>query len=66
MLSDGLSPVRIYDLLEEGIFMEKYEKPRLEVDYFLTDVITESGPPVACGAEDDELPIIPVNDKGDF
>ena len=46
--------------------MEKYEKPRLEVDYFLTDVITESGPPVACGAEDDELPIIPVNDKGDF
>lgn len=47
--------------------MEQYEKPRLDVEYFLTDVITESdAPPVGCGSADDELPIIPLNDEGDF
>ena len=45
--------------------MEKYEKPRMEVEFFLTDVITES-PPAACGAKNDELPIMPVVEEGDF
>ena len=48
--------------------MEKYEKPRLEVEYFLTDMITTSdGPPETCGAADDELPIMPGSiGEGDF
>ena len=48
--------------------MELYEKPVMNVELFLEDIVTTSDdPPVGCGAADDELPIIPfAEDEEDW